>query len=119
MYKNKIQEARNHLAEATKILNSLIDEGGQAVELEDWAKDRVELWCRIYNEGSVVTRERLHEIWGKLMGKDPRGLGGFYSGKPPSLTTIPPDKVALTQTAADSVEEWTGQNIAEYSKRYK
>jgi len=53
------------------------------------------------------------------MGKDPRGLGGFYSGKPPSLTDIPPDKVALTQTAADSVEEWTGQNIAEYSKRYK
>ena len=119
MYKNKIEEVRNLLLQATKILNSLIEEEVGEGELENWMKDRVELWCRIYNEGSVVTKERLHEIWVKIMGKDARGLGGFFVGKNASLAWTPDNKVALTKNASDSIEAWTGKTIAEYAKRFK
>lgn len=118
MNKNKIEEVRNLLLQATKILNTLIEEVGER-ELEDWMKSRVELWCRIYNEGGVVTRERLREIWVKVMGKDARGLGGFFVGKNASLAWTPDNKVALTKNASDNIEAWTGKTISEYAKRFK
>jgi hypothetical protein len=119
MYKNKIEEARNLLLQATKILGSLIEEEVQESDLEDWMKVRVELWCRVYNEGGVVTREKLHEIWVNTMHKDARGLGGFFVGRNASLTWTSNDKAALTKNAADSIESWTGSTIAEYAKRFK
>jgi len=119
MYKNKIEEVRTLLLQATKILSNLIEEEVEESELEDWMEDRVELWCRIYNEGGVVTRDRLHQIWVDVMGKDVRGLGGFFVGKNASLAWTPDDKVALTKSAADTIEAWTGKTISEYAKRFK
>lgn len=72
-------------------------------------KDRLELWCRIYNEGGIVTRDRLHEIWVKVMGKDARGLGGFFTGKA-SLAKTTDGKVTLTDIAKDKVKKWTGND---------
>ena len=86
--------------------------------VQEWSKDRIELWCRVYNEDGVVTQEKLHEIWQK-MGKDTRGLGGFFSGKPASLSYTFDNKVSLTATAADNILSWTGKPIEEYAKKFK
>jgi hypothetical protein len=53
------------------------------------------------------------------MGKDARGLGGFFVGKNASLAATAGNKVALTQSAADGIEAWTGKTISEYAKLYK
>jgi len=119
VYKDKLTEAKSHLLEATRILNSLIGEDSQAFELEDYMKLRVELWSRIFNLGSIVSKDKLHEIWVTVMHKDVRGLGGFFTGNNPSLMNVPPEKVALTQAAADTIKEWTGQDISDFAKRYK
>ena len=115
----KLDVAREHLMEATKIISELIE--GQInpeAKLEDWMKDRIELWCRIFNKGGIVTQNRLHEIW-KGMGKDTRGLGGFFTGKNSSLQYTHDEKVVLTLNAKNSIEAWTGKSVEEYSKKYK
>jgi len=120
MYKNKIEEAKNHLLQATKLLSDLLEEEVGENDLKGWGVEyRVELWCRVYNEGGVVAKNKLHDIWVKTMGKDARGLGGFFVGKNASLTWTSDGKAALTKTAADSIESWTGSSITEYAKHYK
>lgn len=120
---NKIAEAREHLIKATKILNEVLEGGVGAANierpLEDWMEDRVELWCRLYNEGGIVTKQRLHELWCNQMGKDARGLGGFFAGKGASLAYTTDDKIILTKYASDSILAWTGVQITEYAKRFK
>ena len=116
----------DHLESIRKEVDEAIEalKGWQAQEkrenkgtLEEWQRDRVELWCRIYNEGSTVTRDKLHSVW-KSMGKDVRGLGGFFCGKAPSFTYNAEGKGVLTSTAAENVEFWTGKPIAEYAQSF-
>lgn len=115
----KIKEAKELLIQATKLLSDIAEErNSEETDLEDWTKDRVQLWCRIYNEGGIVTIERLNELW-KQMGKDPRGLGGFFTGRGASLAYTSDDKVALMQNASKSIEAWTGKPISEYAKKFK
>lgn len=115
----KVEEARDLLIKATKLLSDMItSEDTTKEKLEDWMKDRVELWCKAYNEGGIITKERLYQIW-KKMGKDPRGLGGFFVGKGASLHYTPDGKIVLTKKASDSIEAWTGKTIQEYSKNFR
>ena len=117
--KEKVEEAKDLLIQATRLLSDIVEEqNSEKTDLEDWMKDRVELWCRVYNKGGIVTNEILHEIW-KKMGNDPRGIGGFFVGKGASLTYTPDDKVVLTKNASESIEAWTGKAISEYAKKYK
>jgi len=117
--KEKIEEAKELLIKATKILSDIVEETSEnESDLEEWMGNRVELWCRIYNEGGIVSKSRLHEIW-RDMGKDVRGLGGFFVGRGASLAWTTDDKVVLTRKAAESIEAWTGKSISEYAKKFK
>lgn len=120
MDEEKIGEAKDLLIRATKILSDLLEErDARENNLEDWMKDRVELWCRLYNEGGIVSRERLHEIWREEMKKDVRGLGGFFVGKGASLAWTPDESVVLTKNASEAISAWTGKSISEYAKQFK
>lgn len=94
------------------------EENASESNLKSWMRDKIELWCRIYNEGRIVSKERLHEIW-KEMGKDVRGLGGFFVGKRASLVWTSDKKVLLTNKAGESIKRWTGKSISEYAKKFK
>ena len=115
---NKIEEAKDYLMRATKLLSEFIEKSETKVELEEWMKDRVELWCRIYNEGGSVSQDRFREIW-KNMGKNPKGLGGFFTGKPSSIVYDADDNVAITAEATKAILAWTGKTIKEYAKKFK
>ncbi len=115
----KIEEVREYLMKATKLLSDIVEERNtENTALDDWMKDRVELWCRVYNEGGMISQDRLHEIW-KDMGKDPRGIGGFFVGKGASLSWTPDDRVVLTKNASDAIKAWTGKTINDYAQQYK
>jgi len=118
--RDRLEEARQLLIHATKILSDIVeDRAANESDLEDWMKDRVELWCRVYNAGGVIAQEKLHEIWRDEMGKDTRGLGGFFVGRNASLAWTPDDKVVLTKSAAQWIEAWIGKSISEYAKNFK
>lgn len=118
--KGILEEAKNELIKVTKILSELLESDSEKAteELVDWMKDRVEFWCRIYNEGGVVTKERAHEIWEKDLGKDVRGFGGFFVGRGASLQWTANEKVVLTANASDAIKAWTGKSIGEYAKKF-
>lgn len=121
-YIELIEEAREYHAKLGKVLDKL--EGSEQPEdihqLEDWQKQRIALWCKIYNEGGVVTMERLKEIWSSHdKRKNNRGIGGFFVGKRASLSWNAEGKVSLTRYASDTILEWTGKEISEVSKQYK
>lgn len=116
----KIEEAKELMIKATRLLTEVIEMAdSNGTGAEEWMKQRMELWARIYLEGGVVTRERLHSIWGEDMGKNIRGLGGFFVGKRASLEWTHDNRVMLTRYAAESVEAWTGKSIGEYARIYK
>lgn len=117
--KERLEKARDLLIQATKLLSEGIEGSNNDEKIEDWMKNRIELWCRIYNVGGLVTKDKLHEIWEVKMKKDTRGLGGFFVGKGASLTYTTDEKVILTKKAAESIFAWTGKEISEYAKKYK
>jgi hypothetical protein len=115
--KRKIEEAKDLLIKATRLLTEVIEMAeSNGTEAEEWMKQRMELWVRIYLEGGVVAQERLHEIWGREMNKDVRGLGGFFVGKRASLEWTHDNRVMLTRYATESIEAWTGKSVEEYAK---
>jgi hypothetical protein len=117
----KIEEAKKLLIEATRLLTDVVEgveEGDNVKGIKKWMENRLELWARLYNEGGAVENNRLHEIW-KKMGKDSRGIGGFFVGRDASLQYTHDNKVVLTKSAADSVLAWTGMSIEEYAKKFK
>lgn len=118
--KQALENIKGELISLTKRVSDLLESqtDKSKEKLENWMKDRVELWCRIYNEGGVVSKERLHETWEGQMKKDTRGLGGFFVGKA-SLQWTANNKVVLTARASEAIEAWTGQPIEEYAKKFK
>lgn len=119
----KLELARGHLIEASKLLSDLIEgapenNSGDIHQLEDWMEDRVELWCRIYNLGGIVTDKQLRELWEGKMKKNMKGIGGFFVGRGASLSYTTDERVVLTSKASDSILAWTGKEIKEYAKKY-
>jgi len=115
--RKKIEEARRLLFEATKLLTEVIEMQENNISgIEDWMKQRMELWARIYLEGGIVDRKRLYEIWKDEMGRDTRGLGGFFVGKRASLVWTHDGKIMLTRYASESTEAWSGKSLREYAK---
>ena len=115
----KLEELQDLLMQANKLVLSIKEDDKKSeTQLDEWMKDRVELWCRIYKEGSAISKKRLHDIW-KQMGKDTRGLGGFFTGKYASLIHDADGNVVLTEIASNYIMSWTGKSIQEYGKRYE
>lgn len=116
----ELNKAKELLTQGMQALNTVLEkiEGKNERQLEEWLKPRTELWSKIYLEGGIITREKLHEIWTK-MGFSAQGLGGFFCGRKPSLIQTSGNKIALSQDAEEYIKDWTGQPIEEYSKRFK
>lgn len=119
--KEKIEKIQGLLEDASALLAELqseeqSEEGNS--EIPTWMKDRIELWCRIFNEnkGNPVSKGRVDELWG-AMG---HGLtAGFFTGKRASLQWTHDGKVSLSYYANKQVKEWTGQSLQEYAKKFK
>jgi len=114
----KAEKARELLIQATQILSEIV-EGEKTPETEDWAENRLEFWSRILLEGGIVSETKAHEIWEKEMKNDPRGYGGNFTGKKPSLQYTHDNKVILTATASEKCKAWKGIPLTEYAKRFK
>lgn len=119
--KKALEDAKNQLIRATKLISDILESKTEKnpEELEDWMKDRVAFWCKIYNEGEVVTKDRAHQIWKDELKKDVRGFGGFFVGKGASLQWTAKGLIVLTYKAKESIEAWTGKSIEEYAKRFE
>jgi len=95
-----------------------VDEGELAEPmLQEHQKKRIELWCRIYNKGGHVDKTEMYRI-ARQVGYDRRGLGGFFTGRKPSLQMTPDDRIFLTKEATRDLERWTGQTIEDYAKNF-
>ena len=118
LLRGKLREKLIAMKETHKIALVDIDEMLKCFDSDndEWYKDRVDLWSAIYKEGGIVTKERLYEIWTD-MGKDTRGLGGFFCGKYPSLATGVDNKIMLTENADKNCKEWTGKTLAELNPK--
>lgn len=116
----EIANIRDEMLRLAKRLDDVMNEQTfNILPEEDWMKTRIELWARVFNEGGVVSMERLYEIWTVEMKKDKRGLGGFYVGKRPSLMKLSGDKVALTKNADEFVQEYLNKTLEEYAQNFK
>ena len=114
----KLEKLQTLLMQANKLVLSMEEDNKSETQLTDWMKSRVELWCRIHKEGGAIAKERLHKIWID-MGKDVRGIGGFFVGKNPSLIYDADGNVVLTEIASNYIKSWTGKSITEYRKKYQ
>jgi len=68
------------------------------------AHAREKILLEIYNEGGVVTSEKLREI-SRKNGMDARGLGGFFVGQS-SIIRIGDGKRALTERGVEIVKSF-------------
>ena len=59
------------------IFESIIEEEVQESNLENWMKDRVELWCRLFNEGSAVPEKNFTRYGCQKWEKMPEDLEDF------------------------------------------
>ena len=66
---------------------------------------RVQVWKAVQEEGGIITREQLHKIARKL-GIDNRALGGFSTGRDPSLVKLADGRIALAERAKGKMTEW-------------
>ncbi|ADU97750.1 hypothetical protein Theam_1794 (plasmid) [Thermovibrio ammonificans HB-1] len=66
---------------------------------------KLKLIAELLKRGGEVSKEELHEIW-KKMGKDPRGLGGFFKGKNPIMVETAKGTVSLTKEALRIAHEY-------------
>jgi hypothetical protein len=117
--KEKIEKIQGLLEEASTLLAELQPKEG-VPGIPSWMKDRIELWCRIYNEnkGSPISKDRVDELWEK-MGKDRLGTAGFFTGKRASLQWTHDGKVSLSYYADKQVKEWTDNSLQEYAKKFR
>jgi len=66
---------------------------------------RLRVWSDVTKRGGIVTEAELREIAAKA-GYDTRGLGGFFTGKNPSLVMVAGGRVALAAWASNEVERY-------------
>lgn len=86
----------------------------------------------IFKAGRIITKQQLYDI-AKHNGLDNRGLGGFFSGKKPSLIELAGGRVALTKEgekklafkesekiypAALAEEEWTTLSTEAFAEEW-
>ena len=117
--KELLEQIERNIAEIRSKINTLLGEGPE--KPPDWCIPRVFVWYGIYNKGGLVSRDEFHRI-GEEYGYDHRGLGGFFTGKEPSLryVGVNKDTVALEDWAKDIVErykDWIEQNKEKYKKK--
>ena len=124
----KVIKARELLQAAEEIIVKINMENFSNTELTqikndmtDWMKRRAELWCRIHNEGGVISQEKLYEIW-ELMGQDKRGLGGFFTGGSPSLVYVSfggKTCVGIGHNVPTLIKNWSGVQIEDFAKTFQ
>ena len=82
-----MEEVLTRLKELQRLLKRALDELEiTKKKVENYLQEkkeipaRIKLLLEIQQKGGCVTKEELREIW-KSIGKNPRGIGGFFRGK--------------------------------------
>jgi len=91
-----------------KRVESLLKKLDKNTEI-DWWDRRNSVLAEVIKRGNVISSEEWIEI-GKKYGFDPRGLGGFFTGKRPSMVSIGGGKKAITESGVKDVKEWLREN---------
>ena len=98
----RLERAEGELREAREDLRRLANP-------EEDGLDRWDRRCRVlvgvYERGGVVSQTEWYAI-GEAHGYDRRGLGGFFTGRRPSMAEIGGDRHALTKTGTKDAEEY-------------
>lgn len=117
--KEIIDEIQGLLADAQSLLADIqIKEKNS--EIPEWYKDRIELWCKVFNEanGAPIDKEKVDDIWVKMK-KNKKGTAGFFTGKDASLQWTYNRKVVLTERAERKTKEYTGLSLKDYAKNFQ
>jgi len=86
-----------------------------------WEVRRLFVWYEIYKRGGIVSSAELHEIARKY-GYRRGAVGGFFTGKNPSLkyVGVNKDKVVLSEWAVEEVKrymKWLEKHKQDYERR--
>jgi hypothetical protein len=111
------KEILKKLEEMEKTMETLIEEISYLKsELEDVLQNpseeeeetpiKIKLLKKIYDRGGIVSKEELYQIW-KNLGRDTRGLGGFFRGRNPVIAEGPDNKVFLTKYGKEILENYS------------
>ena len=112
-----IKEIQEALLKIDRLISKELDSD---LSPPEWEVPRIFIWYEIYKKDGIVDRDEFHRI-GRLYKYDPRGLGGFFVGKEPSLeyVGVNKNKVVLEDWAAEEVKkykEWIEKNIDKYQE---
>ncbi|MGA2573230.1 MAG: hypothetical protein ABSF36_03340 [Candidatus Methanomethylicaceae archaeon] len=113
----RVMEIRDLAKKTTALADELIAAMG-GKEPAEWARDSIELICRVYNKGSTLSWEDVKAIWAD-MGKQPQGVAAFLRGDAKIFARMVDGKLSLTMYASELVQEETGLPLEEYAKKIK
>lgn len=99
--KNAIVIIKRELRRVEDILST--EESSSLPLLDDTEHDSLFVWRFIDLKGGIISNERFHGLWKEVLGKDGRGLGGFFS-RDASLAKVSGNRVALTETGKTKLE---------------
>jgi len=109
---NELREVLNDVRRMQVTLSTIESKVGRLLGEEvaeptvpEWALQRVNIWKAIQEEGGIVAKEKLHQITRRL-GVDNRALGGFFTGRDPSLVRLADGRIALAERAKRKMMEW-------------
>lgn len=117
--KELLEQAALKITEAVNLINQRLGEA--PIGPPEWLIQRVFVWNEIYERGGLVRKDEFYRI-GREYGYNTRGLGGFFTGKKPSLryVGVNKDTIVLEDWAKAEVEkyrEWIIQNKERYRRR--
>ncbi|NIA11974.1 MAG: hypothetical protein GWP10_20200 [Nitrospiraceae bacterium] len=76
-----------------------------SAEGEEEIPTKIKLLKRIYDKEGIISKKELYQIWEDL-GRDTRGLGGFFRGRNSVIAEGPDDKVFLTRYGKEALEDY-------------
>ena len=96
--------------------------------LPEWSKRRIEVWCKIYNEGGQVSTTRFNEICieaGYCIddgngGLKTKGIGGLFSGGKYAHIQYGTNResVFVTNFINGTIKAWTSFSLEEVAKLF-
>jgi hypothetical protein len=104
--KEKIKKALEALQKAQAVLEEIFAKENEEL---GWWDRRCSVLVEVHKRGGIVTRSEWIEIGAKY-GYDPRGLGGFFTGSEPSMTSIAGQRKALTDRGRRDAEDYLGEH---------
>jgi hypothetical protein len=114
----RIEKAKQAIADAQDLLEAALADlagatDGETVPTPPNPK-KILLLSRISKKpGKVVDKNEFHKLGADLGYKDPRGLGGLFVGKKPSLVTVAEGKISLAPAGEERLsryQDWLAKN---------